>query len=69
LINYIQQRRLQRAFSLLMSTARPTPRILDIALDNHFASDATFNRAFRRAYGVPPGELRSLASTQHSRAQ
>lgn len=62
LINYIQRRRLQRAFAALISPRQPNRRILDIALDNHFASDATFTRAFSRTFGAPPGELRALAN-------
>jgi len=61
LMKYIQRRRLQRAYAALVSPAHAHRRILDIALDCHFASDATFNRAFRRTYGVPPGELRDLS--------
>jgi AraC-like DNA-binding protein len=61
LVNYIQRRRLHRAFSALVSPVQSHRRILDMALDSHFASDATFNRAFRRLFGIPPGELRDLA--------
>ena len=41
--------------------------ILDIALDSSFASDATFNRAFRREFGIPPGEMRALACSPNAR--
>jgi len=60
LVCYIQRRRLHRAFVELVSDA-PRRRILDIALDSHFASEATFNRAFRRMFGLPPGEARKNA--------
>lgn len=69
LINYIQQRRLHRAFSALISRDRPGRRILDIALDCQFASDATFTRAFTRTFGIPPGELRALAKPSQADQQ
>ncbi|HEV7443801.1 MAG TPA: hypothetical protein VGO18_14500 [Steroidobacteraceae bacterium] len=34
----------------------------DVSLESQFASEATFNRAFRRTFGIPPGEARLLAS-------
>ena len=65
--NYIQQRRLLYAFSWLLSVERTPRRILDLALDCRFASDATFNRAFRREFGLPPGEARDLARMARNR--
>lgn len=62
LSSYIQAQRLQRALRALLSPEQPRRRILDIALDNHFASDATFTRAFSRTFGVPPAKLRAFAS-------
>jgi len=61
LVHYVQQRRLERAFAELISGERRR-RILDIALESHFASEATFNRAFRRTFGLPPGAARARAS-------
>ena len=58
---YIQQRRLQRAFAMLISPAFRPWRIIDIAMECHFSSDATFIRAFRRQFGLTPGEARELA--------
>jgi AraC-like DNA-binding protein len=58
---YIQQRRLIRAFTLLIRPQTRHLRVIDIAVDSHFASDATFVRAFHRHFGLPPGELRALA--------
>ena len=66
LVCYIQRRRLQQAFVELVSAA-PRRRILDIALDSHFASEATFNRAFRRMFGLPPGEARRMARRDAAR--
>lgn len=58
---YIQQRRLHRAFAMLISPAFRAWRIIDIALECQFSSDATFIRAFRRQFGLSPGEARKLA--------
>lgn len=58
---YIQQRRLHRAFAMLLAPAFRAWRILDIALECQFSSDATFIRAFRRQFGISPGEARKLA--------
>lgn len=60
-VGYIQHRRLQRAFAMLISPAFRGWRVLDIALECHFSSDATFIRAFRREFGLSPGEARRLA--------
>ena len=60
LVAYVQRRRLQRAFMELVG-ARSRRRVLDIALESQFSSEATFNRAFRRTFGIPPGEARTLA--------
>jgi AraC-like DNA-binding protein len=61
-LNYIQHRRLQRALAMLISPAFRSWRIIDIALDCQFSSDATFIRAFRRGFGLSPGEARRLAA-------
>ena len=58
---YIQQRRLIRAFAVLCAPETRYRRILDVAVESGFASDATFVRAFRRQFGVTPGEVRALA--------
>ena len=57
----IQDRRLYRAFSQLLSASRQDSRILDLAIDAGFSSDATFIRAFRRVFGMTPGEVRFQA--------
>jgi AraC-like DNA-binding protein len=57
----IQDRRLCRAFSQLLSASRQDSRILDLAIDAGFSSDATFIRAFRRVFGMTPGEVRFQA--------
>jgi AraC-like DNA-binding protein len=60
-MSYIHQRRLHRAFAMLISPAFRTWRILDIALECQFASDATFIRAFRRQFDLSPSEARKLS--------
>ena len=57
--HHIQQRRLHRGFVMLCSPAYRHWRIIDIALECNFSSDATFIRAFRQMFGVTPGEVRA----------
>jgi AraC-like DNA-binding protein len=61
LAGYIQQRRLNRAFSMLISPAYRNWRLIDFAVDARFSSDATFIRAFRRLFGMTPGDARAQA--------
>jgi len=65
-IRYIRQRRMQRAFQELISGSVSPGRILGLALRHRFASEATFNRAFRRTFGLPPGEVRAIAMRSRS---
>lgn len=58
---YIQERRLHRAFMRLISPVGWPSRMIDLAVDHHFSSDNTFIRAFRRHFGLTPGEARELA--------
>lgn len=58
---YIQQRRLIRAYRQLAAPEAGRRRILDIAVESRFASDATFARAFRRQFGVTPRDVRAPA--------
>jgi AraC family transcriptional regulator len=53
---YVRLRRLDRAAHALLETRRP---IIDIAFDGRFESQEAFTRAFRKAYGLPPGKFRS----------
>ncbi len=59
--SYIQQRRLHRAFAILVSPAFRPWRVIDVAIECQFSSDATFIRAFRREFGITPGEARERA--------
>ena len=53
---YIRNRRLASAASLLLSTDAP---ILDIALTFRFESQEAFTRAFKTVYHLPPGRYRT----------
>jgi AraC-like DNA-binding protein len=68
LARYIRQRQLHRAFRELMRGLPRGRRILDLAVDCQFASEATFSRAFHRMFGVPPGEVRALAAPSRTAA-
>ena len=61
LARYVQEQRLNRALMLLISPAARGERLINLAVDLQFASDSTFVRAFRRQFGVTPGEVRKLA--------
>jgi AraC-like DNA-binding protein len=63
LARYIRKRHLLGAFRELTSGQPPHLRIVDLALAHQFASEASFNRAFRRAFGIPPGKARHLATS------
>lgn len=62
---YVQERRLRRCFDIL-SAVRPLParqgRIVDLAFAYGFSSEAHFSRAFRRRFGMTPGEARALSN-------
>ena len=53
----LQTRRLESARDLLLRTTKP---VNDIWLSCGFASHNTFYKAFKRAYGLSPSELRAL---------
>jgi AraC-like DNA-binding protein len=54
-LRYLARWRLQLAARLLQTTGRT---ILQIALDVGYESQAAFNRAFKREFGVPPAKYR-----------
>jgi AraC family transcriptional regulator len=58
---YVSQQRLESAMALLAAGKRP---LSDIALSCQFSSQASFNRAFRRATGMTPGEYRRLGGSR-----
>ena len=54
--------RLERAAWRLRTTTRP---LADLALEAGFGDQAAFTRAFRNAYGAPPGRFRSEGLPAH----
>ena len=52
---YVNTLRLHHACALLKSTERT---VKEIALGCGFSDISTFNKAFRKAYGISPGEYR-----------
>jgi len=63
LAHYVQEQRLNLAFQRLISPSAQDVRLIELAVDIRFSSDSTFIRAFRRKFGLTPGELRELADT------
>lgn len=61
LARYVQDRRLNRALRLLSSPDARGRRLIELAVDLQFSGDSTFVRAFRRQFGVTPGEIRELS--------
>jgi AraC-like DNA-binding protein len=55
---YVQRRRLEEARAALADPAGTGRTVAEIAFAWGFADLTTFYRAFRRAYGAAPGELR-----------
>jgi AraC family transcriptional regulator len=55
---YVRGRRLEAAMRRIL--AEPGVRIVDLAFDSGFDSQEAFTRAFAKAFGHPPGRLRSL---------
>lgn len=60
-MGYARKRRLTVAAQRLTTAA--TVRLIDLALDSGFESQAAFTRAFKRHFGVPPGEVRRSGRT------
>lgn len=52
---YLARWRLQLAARLLETTDR---KVLRVALDVGYESEAAFNRAFKRQFEIPPGQYR-----------
>jgi len=61
LAHYVREQRLNLAFRRLLSPSAQDGRLIELAVDMRFSSDSTFIRAFRRKFGLTPGELRELA--------
>jgi len=60
---HIQQRRLMRAYRMIVDPTHARERISAIATRCGFTNISVFNRAFRQAHGMSPTELR-IASTR-----
>lgn len=60
---YIQDRRLKRCAETLLSPRYAGRKILEIAFDVGFRSEAHFSRAFKQKYGMSPSEARRAALT------
>lgn len=56
--NELRRIRLEAAASLLSDARHHERTILSVALDVGFADAPTFNRSFKRHFGVTPGEIR-----------
>ena len=54
-MTYLARWRLQLAARLLQTTRKSA---LEVALDAGYGSEAAFNRAFKREFGLPPGQYR-----------
>ncbi|MET4177205.1 AraC-like DNA-binding protein [Bradyrhizobium sp. LA6.1] len=61
LSHYVREQRLNLTFRQLISPSAEDTRLIDLAVGMRFSSDSTFIRAFRRKFGLTPGELRELA--------
>jgi AraC family transcriptional regulator len=57
-MSYVRGRRLEAAMRRILT--EPDFRIIDLAFDSGFDSQEAFTRAFAKAFGHPPGRLRSL---------
>lgn len=62
-MSYVRGRRLEAAMGRLLE--EPDLRIVDLAFDSGFDSQEAFTRAFVRAFGHPPGRLRTLGRVRH----
>ena len=65
LARFIQEQRLNRALKQLVSPLWRGKDLINLAADLQFSSASTFIRAFRRRFGVTPGEIRELAEAWH----
>jgi len=60
---YIRRRRLEHARDVLVQRTGPRPTVGEVAQSHGFASDSHFSRAFRKAFGRPPGTRRDDPSS------
>lgn len=69
IVTYIRNMRLRRAMLLISDKSKTYRSLYDIALECGYSSDATFIRAFRKAFGIAPGALRNELSLPVSERQ
>jgi len=62
-MSYVRGRRLEVAMRRILN--EPDIRIIDLAFDSGFDSQEAFTRAFAKAFGHPPGRLRSLGPVRN----
>ncbi len=62
-VAYLTQWRLKLGAEMLTSTEQS---VAEIAAQVGYASEASFNRAFKRAYGKPPARFRSRSKAQEN---
>ncbi len=62
---YIRVKKLKKSADRLTSTNEP---ILNVAISLGFDSQQSFNRSFKRQYGVAPGAWRRHSANTHSHA-
>ena len=60
---YIRGRRLEHARDVLARRTGPRPTVGEVAQSHGFASDSHFSRAFRKAFGHPPGARREAPAS------
>ncbi len=66
--NYIQQRRLTRAYQTICDPAHARERVSAISARYGFTNDSVFSRAFRDAYGMSPSDMRATAQAGYADA-
>jgi AraC-like DNA-binding protein len=66
LVGYVRDQRLNLAMRRLAEPNGQKTRLLDLAINLRFSSDSTFVRAFRRKFGLTPGEMREKSQAWRS---
>ena len=64
-MNYLARWRLQLAAQMLQGDRRT---VMQVALDVGYESEAAFNRAFKREFGLPPAQYRKAVLERSARA-
>jgi AraC-like DNA-binding protein len=59
-MTYLARWRMQLAARQLQSTRK---NVLTVALESGYDSEASFNRAFKREFGLPPAQFRRRRAT------